>query len=114
MHIDIFKFSLIYKNIKSLYEDCITKKLTQHNNDKKFKVSNKIIKMRIKNLKEYISEKNKFDLDPERFWAEKAEKFNWHQKWNEILNWDFYKAKVNWFSGGKLNITENCLDRHLK
>ena len=70
--------------------------------------------MRIKNLKEYISEKNKFDLDPEKFWAEKAEKFNWHQKWNEILNWDFYKAKVNWFSGGKLNITENCLDRHLK
>ena len=67
-----------------------------------------------KNLKEYISEKNKFDLDPEKFWAEKAEKFSWHQKWNEILNWDFYKAKVNWFSGGKLNITENCLDRHLK
>ena len=70
--------------------------------------------MRIKNLKEYISEKNKFDLDPEKFWAEKAKKFSWHQKWNEILNWDFYKAKVNWFSGGKLNITENCLDRHLK
>ena len=70
--------------------------------------------MRIKNLKEYFSEKNKFDLDPEKFWAEKAEKFSWHQKWNEILNWDFYKAKVNWFSGGKLNITENCLDRHLK
>ena len=70
--------------------------------------------MRIKNLKEYISEKNKFDLDPEKFWAEKAEKFIWQQKWNEILNWDFYKAKVNWFSGGKLNITENCLDRHLK
>ena len=70
--------------------------------------------MRIKNLKEYISEKNKFDLDPEKFWAEKAEKFSWHQKWNEILNWDFYKAKVSWFSGGKLNITENCLDRHLK
>ena len=70
--------------------------------------------MRIKNLKEYISEKNKFDLDQEKFWAEKAEKFSWHQKWNEILNWDFYKAKVNWFSGGKLNITENCLDRHLK
>ena len=70
--------------------------------------------MRIKNLKEYISEKNKFDLDPEKFWAEKAEKFSWHQKWNEILNWDFYNAKVSWFSGGKLNITENCLDRHLK
>ena len=70
--------------------------------------------MRIKNLKEYIAEKNKFDLDPEKFWAEKAEKFSWHQKWNEILNWDFYNAKVNWFSGGKLNITENCLDRHLK
>ena len=36
--------------------------------------------MRIKNLKEYISEKNKFDLDPEKFWTEKAEKFSWHQK----------------------------------
>ena len=53
-------------------------------------------------------------IEEEKISSEKAKKFIWHQKWNEILNWDFYKAKVNWFSGGKLNITENCLDRHLK
>ena len=69
--------------------------------------------MRIRNVEEYKLEKNKFDADPEKFWAEKAEQFHWHQKWNEVLNWDFHKAKINWFKGGKLNITENCLDRHL-
>ncbi|MBI1730140.1 acetate--CoA ligase [Candidatus Acetothermia bacterium] len=50
--------------------------------------------------------------DPEKFWAEQAENFEWFEKWNQVLDWNPPWAK--WFVGGKLNITVNCLDRHLK
>ena len=70
--------------------------------------------MRIKSIEEYNTEKSNFDNDPERFWEEKAESFIWKKKWDKVLNWDFHSAKINWFNGGKLNITENCLDRYLK
>jgi len=52
--------------------------------------------------------------DPEGFWAEMAEKFvTWDKKWDEVLNWDFNTATIEWFKGGKLNISYNCLDRHV-
>ena len=70
--------------------------------------------MRIKSLDEYQIEKEKFEISPDNFWKEKASTFNWNQKWNDVVNWDFNSAEIKWFSGGKLNITENCLDRHLK
>ncbi|HYG17490.1 MAG TPA: acetate--CoA ligase [Ohtaekwangia sp.] len=51
--------------------------------------------------------------NPEAFWAEVAGDFQWRKKWDKVLEWDFHKPDVKWFVGGKLNITENCLDRHL-
>src|SRR5687767_8947776 len=51
--------------------------------------------------------------DPESFWADVANNFVWRKKWNKVLDWDFHKPEVKWFIGGKLNITENCIDRHL-
>ena len=51
--------------------------------------------------------------DPEAFWASIAENFHWHKKWDKVLNWNFTEPKIEWFSGAKLNITENCIDRHL-
>ncbi|MFM7511688.1 MAG: acetate--CoA ligase [Bacteroidota bacterium] len=51
--------------------------------------------------------------DPEKFWAAIAENFSWKNKWDKVLNWNFEEPKVEWFTGGKLNITENCIDRHL-
>ncbi|HRP55732.1 acetate--CoA ligase, partial [Agriterribacter sp.] len=42
------------------------------------------------------------------------ENFTWRKKWNKVLDWNFTEPKIEWFAGGKLNITENCLDRHLK
>lgn len=51
--------------------------------------------------------------DPEAFWADVASDFHWQKKWDKVLEWDFNKADVKWFLGGKLNITESCLDRHL-
>jgi acetyl-CoA synthetase len=51
--------------------------------------------------------------DPEGFWADIASHFHWRKRWDKVLEWDFNDYSVNWFQGGKLNITENCLDRHL-
>jgi len=51
--------------------------------------------------------------DPEGFWSEIASHFYWRKKWDKVLEWDFEKPAIKWFQGGKLNITENCLDRHL-
>ncbi len=53
--------------------------------------------------------------DPEGFWAEQAEKFiSWNSKWDRVLEWDFHKAVIKWFTGGKLNVSYNCLDRHVE
>ena len=51
---------------------------------------------------------------PEQFWESVAENFQWRKKWDKVLEWNFKEPKVEWFQGGKLNITENCIDRHLK
>ncbi len=68
----------------------------------------------IKHLEEYFQVYNKSVNDPETFWGEIAEEnFIWHKKWDKVLQWDFTKPEVKWFEGAKLNITENCLDRHL-
>lgn len=64
-------------------------------------------------LDEYQKAYDKSVADPEGFWAEKASGFNWKKKWDKVLEWNFDEPKVEWFKGAKLNITENCLDRHL-
>ena len=51
--------------------------------------------------------------NPENFWSKIAEQFQWKNKWNKTLEWNFEEYDVKWFLGGKLNITENCIDRHL-
>lgn len=67
----------------------------------------------IKTLEAYHEAyKNSID-HPEKFWSEIAENFTWRKKWDKVLEWNFTEPKVEWFKGGKLNITENCIDRHL-
>jgi len=68
---------------------------------------------KINSFEEYQSEYKKSVDNPEAFWAEKAETFQWKKKWDNVLDWDFHNYNVKWFEGGQLNITENCLDRHL-
>jgi acetyl-CoA synthetase len=52
--------------------------------------------------------------DPEGFWAEQAKTFlDWSQPWSKVLDWNFSKGHIRWFEGGKLNVSVNCLDRHL-
>ena len=53
------------------------------------------------------------ELNPEAYWAAQAETFTWHRKWDTVLEWNFSEPKIAWFKGATLNITENCLDRHL-
>ncbi|WP_299367058.1 acetate--CoA ligase [Winogradskyella sp.] len=68
----------------------------------------------IKNFEEYFQVYRKSTSNPESFWEEIAEEhFEWRKKWNNVLSWDFKKPEIKWFEGAKLNITENCLDRHL-
>ncbi|RFN59321.1 acetate--CoA ligase [Marixanthomonas ophiurae] len=69
----------------------------------------------IKNLEEYFTVYRKSVRYPETFWDEIAEEhFMWRKKWDEVLSWDFSKPEITWFKGAKLNITENCIDRHLR
>ncbi len=68
----------------------------------------------IKHLEEYYQVYRKSIRNPEVFWEEIAEEhFMWRKKWNNVLSWDFSKPDVKWFEGAQLNITENCIDRHL-
>ncbi|CAL2094704.1 acetate--CoA ligase [Tenacibaculum sp. 190524A05c] len=68
----------------------------------------------IKNLEEYFQVYRRSVRNPENFWEEIAEEhFLWRKRWDKVLDWDFTKPEVKWFEGAKLNITENCIDRHL-
>lgn len=68
----------------------------------------------IKHLEEYFQVYRKSVRDPELFWEEIAEEqFIWRKRWSKVLSWDFKKPEIKWFEGAKLNITENCIDRHL-
>lgn len=68
----------------------------------------------IKSYDEYKEAYKKSVEDPEGFWGEIAGTFEWKKPWEKVLDWNFTEPKVEWFKGGKLNITENCIDRHLK
>jgi acetyl-CoA synthetase len=67
----------------------------------------------IKSIEEYEQNYQQSVIDPEGFWANVADHFYWRRKWDKVLDWNFKTPDIKWFVGGKLNITENCLDRHL-
>ena len=67
----------------------------------------------IKSFEEYKAAYTKSMEQPRAFWGAVAENFTWRRKWDQVLNWNFREPNIKWFEGGKLNITENCLDRHV-
>jgi len=67
----------------------------------------------ISNLEEYHQAYQKSIKQPAEFWEEIAQNFTWKKKWDSVLKWNFKDPKIEWFKGAQLNITENCLDRHL-
>ncbi|HEY1025776.1 MAG TPA: acetate--CoA ligase [Sphingobacteriaceae bacterium] len=70
--------------------------------------------LKISNLDDYKRVYDYSVAEPENFWAGVAENFYWRKKWDKVLDWNFKDPDVKWFEGAKLNITENCLDRHLE
>jgi len=70
--------------------------------------------LQIKSIEQYHEAYQKSVENPEAFWAEQAETFTWHERWHTVLKNDFVTPDVQWFVGGKMNITENCLDRHIE
>ena len=70
--------------------------------------------IRIKTPEDYKKYYKQSVEDPEGFWAEQAESFVWKKKWDKVLDWNFSEPDIKWFVNGKMNITENCLDRHLE
>jgi len=70
--------------------------------------------LRIKSFEEYQHQYSKSITQPDEFWDEIASTFEWGKKWDSVVEWNFDAPKIEWFKGGKLNITENLLDRHLE
>jgi len=68
----------------------------------------------ITSLDQYKEKYKKSVEQPEEFWGDIAENFSWKKKWDKVLDWNFTEPKVEWFKNAKLNITENCIDRHLE
>jgi len=69
---------------------------------------------KINSLEQYHEDYKKSVEQPEEFWGDVASSFYWRKKWDKVLDWNFTDPKIEWFKGGKLNITENCIDRHLE
>ncbi len=68
----------------------------------------------ITSKEQYLRDYQKSMEDPEAFWTSVAENFYWHKKWDRVLQWNFKDPEIKWFEGARLNITENCIDRHLE
>ncbi len=72
-------------------------------------------KAHIKSMEEYEKIYKRSVEDPEGFWGEMAEKqLTWYKKWDKVLDYSFEKPEIKWFKGGKINVSFNCLDRHIK
>lgn len=69
----------------------------------------------VRSMKEYREHYKRSIDDPEGFWSERAKKLiTWDRKWRTVLKADFEKPEIQWFIGGRLNASHNCLDRHLE
>jgi acetyl-CoA synthetase len=68
---------------------------------------------KIKSMDDYNRQYQMSVDQPEEFWDAVASNFSWRKKWDRVVNWEFSSPQVKWFEGAKLNITENCIDRHL-
>lgn len=69
---------------------------------------------KIGSFEEYQEQYKKSVEQPEEFWNGIAEHYQWQQKWDKTVEWNFEEPSIKWFTSAKLNITENCLDRHLE
>lgn len=91
------------------------KKIVSMSEDKQIYEPSDAVKLKayIKNMEEYQKLYQRSTNELEKFWGECADQLDWYKKWDKVLEWDFTKPEVKWFLGGKLNVSYNCLDRHL-
>ncbi|HPM93429.1 MAG TPA: AMP-binding protein, partial [Bacteroidales bacterium] len=68
---------------------------------------------KISSFVDYFQQYHESVTNPEGYWAKIADTFQWHKKWDKVLDWNFTEPKIKWFDGGKLNITENIFERNL-
>jgi acetyl-CoA synthetase len=68
----------------------------------------------VKSMDEYKKLYDESIKDPDAFWAKIAERLHWFKKWDTVREYDFVNANIAWYKGGKLNISYNCLDRHVE
>ena len=69
---------------------------------------------KINNLEEYFKEYKKSVREPKKFWDKIAsENFTWYQEWSKVVDFNMAEAEIKWFEDAKVNITKNCIDRHL-
>tara|TARA_B100000700_G_scaffold236820_2_gene262831 strand:- start:56406 stop:58334 length:1929 start_codon:yes stop_codon:yes gene_type:complete len=66
------------------------------------------------NTEKYEEMYNESIQNPEKFWSQQAENIDWYKTWDNVMNYDFNTADIKWYEGGKLNVTYNCIDRHLE
>lgn len=71
-------------------------------------------KAHIKSLDQYKERYGESLNDPEGFWSRVAERLHWFKKWDKVMDYDFINANIKWFEGGRLNVSYNCLDRHVE
>ena len=69
---------------------------------------------KFKSLEDYLDEYTFSVNDSDNFWSKKAERIDWYKKWDKISDVDFTKPQIRWFINGKLNVSYNCLDRHIE
>jgi acetyl-CoA synthetase len=97
-----------------LFTTAIDSAIKTIKNYKSIQKSMKKYPYQITSLEEYKEAYEKSIQQPEAFWGDIAENFTWKKKWDDVLSWNFQEPKVEWFKGASLNITENCLDRHIE
>ena len=84
-------------------------------NKKKYNPPKKLsLNANYKSLQDYIEEYKRSLKENDVFWSEKAERIEWFKKWKKVSDIDFTLPKIEWFIGGKLNVSYNCIDRHIK
>ena len=71
-------------------------------------------KAHVKSFDEYKAEYDLSIIDRNAYWAEKAEQISWSKKWDSVGEYDYLSGNIKWFEGGKLNVSYNCLDRHVE
>jgi acetyl-CoA synthetase len=79
-----------------------------------FEPSEEIKKQAYLSMEDYKKLYRKSIDKPDEFWKEMADQFEWFKKWEKVCEWDFNKPEIKWFVGGKLNVSYNCLDKHIK